>query len=134
MSEIVYRALPIVASLALLIYLFVLLRSHRIRERYVYLWVALGVGLFVLSVWPQAAFWLTDWMGFRTPANMLLTACSFLLLMGAISLSTTVSGLEEDRRRLVEEIALLDARVRKLESGRHSSRSATQEDSPEDQG
>ena len=92
------------------------------------------MGLFVLSVWPHAAFWLTDWMGFRTPANMLLTACSFLLLMGAISLSTTVSGLEEDRRRLVEEIALLDARVRKLESGQtHSDRAATQQDSPEDQ-
>lgn len=44
MPEILYRALPIVASLLLITYLFMLLRSRRIRQSYVYLRGRLGGG------------------------------------------------------------------------------------------
>lgn len=116
MTEIFYRILPIAASLALLIYVFVLLRGHRVRERYVYAWMLLASGMLVLSIFPKMAFVVARWLGFQAPSNMLLAACSLLLLLTVIGLSTSISALEEDRRRLVEEIAILDARVRSVET------------------
>lgn len=120
MSEILYRLLPIIASAGLLFYLFYLLRTHRVRERYVYLWFLLAIGMLILSVFPGAAFLIASFLGFETPANMLLAACSLILLLSAVSLSTAISGLEEDRRRFVEEIALLDARLRNVETDSQS--------------
>lgn len=118
MTDILYRLLPVIVSAGLLIYLFFLLRSHRVRERYVYLWMILGLGMLVLSIFPQAAFAVSRWLGFAAPSNLLLVSCSVFLLLTAINLSTAISGLEEDKRRFVEEIAILDARVRELEASR----------------
>ncbi|MFT3944838.1 MAG: DUF2304 domain-containing protein [Ancrocorticia sp.] len=115
MTEILYRLFPIVVSVGLLAYIFVLLRSHRVRERYVWVWLILGVGMLVLSIVPQLAFTVSDWLGFEAPSNLLLVSCSVFLLIAVMNLSTAISALEEDRRRFVEEIALLDARIRELE-------------------
>lgn|GEM_PF-2759895 len=116
MSNILYQLLPIAASLFLLGYIFFLLRGHRVRERYIWVWVLLGVGMLVLSIFPQLAFSVSGWIGFESPSNLLLASCSLFLLAAVINLSTSISGVEEDRRRLVEEIAILDARVRELET------------------
>ena len=115
MTDILYRLLPIVVSLGLLAYIFVLLRGHRVRERYIWVWLVLGVWMLVLSIFPQLAFAFSGWLGFRTPSNLLLAACSAFLLVTVISLSTAISSIEEDRRRFVEELAIMDERVRQLE-------------------
>lgn len=115
MTEVLYRLLPFVVSVGLLAYIFFLLRSHRVRERYVWLWLILGLGMLVLSIFPETAFVVSRWFGFQTPSNMLLAACSGFLLLTAINLSTAISSLQEDRRRFTEELAIMDARVRELE-------------------
>ena len=115
MTDILYRLFPIAVSVGLLGYIFVLLRSHRVRERYVWVWLVLGVGMLVLSIFPQLAFIVSGWFGFQAPSNLLLVSCSVFLLITVMNLSTAISGVEEDRRRFVEEIALLDARIRELE-------------------
>jgi hypothetical protein len=76
----------------------------------------LGIGMLVLSIYPRAAFSVSNLLGFKSPSNLLLVACSVFLLLTVINLSTAISRLEEDRRRLVEEIALLDVRLRAIES------------------
>lgn len=122
MTDILYRFLPIVVSVGLLAYIFFLLRSHRVRERYVWVWLVLGAGMLVLSLFPQLAFAVSGWFGFQAPSNLLLVSCSVFLLITVMNLSTAISGLEEDRRRFVEEIALLDARIRELEDAQARSK------------
>ncbi len=122
MTDILYRLFPIAVSVGLLGYIFVLLRSHRVRERYVWVWLVLGVGMLVLSIFPQLAFIVSGWFGFQAPSNLLLVSCSVFLLITVMNLSTAISGLEEDRRRFVEEIALLDARICELEDAQAESK------------
>ncbi len=129
MPDVIYRLLPIITAVVLVIYLFLLVRSHRVREHYVWVWMLLGAGMFVMSLVPQTAFVVSRWLGFQTPSNMLLAACSIFLLLAVINLSTAISGLEEDRRRFVEELALMEARVRLLEAANEA---ATNRDTSEE--
>ncbi len=105
--------LALTASLALVVFLVYLLRSRRIREKYVVLWIVLAVGVLVLSVFPQAAFTISDLVGIQTPSNLVLASAVFVLLMVCIHLSVAVSHLEEAQRRLVEESAILRLELEK---------------------
>lgn len=120
MPTFLYRILPIVAAITLILYLFLSLRSRRIKETYVYLWFVLGACMLILAIWPAAAYRAADFLGFQTPSNMLLAACCFFLLINAISLSISLSALQEDRRRLVEESALHAAELRQIEQRLHN--------------
>lgn len=131
LTEILYQFFPISISLGLLAYLFYLLRSQRVRERYVWVWLVLGVGMLILSIFPEVAFTVSRWLGFQAPSNLLLVSCSVFLLITVINLSTAISGVDEDRRRLTEEIALLDARVRDLENTARSKQIRTKGPRPQ---
>lgn len=126
MSEIVYRALPVLAAVVLLAYLFTLLRGRKIKQRYVYLWSILALGVVVLALWPNLALRAADLVGFETAANLLLSVAAFVLLISAMSLSKAVSALEQRQERLVEDIALLEQRLREVEkSDEHSEGAAS---------
>lgn len=118
MSAWMVRLLPIIAAIFFLFYLGWMLRSRRLKQTYLYIWFIIGIGLLVIAIWPRLLFWASDLLGFQRASNMILVAASFILLIISIQLSTAVSGLQEDRRRLVEEIAILDARVLALEQTR----------------
>lgn len=122
MSSFSYHALPIVAAIVLLVYLATLLRGQKIRQRYVYLWGILALGVLLLAMWPGLALKAAAWLGFETAANMLLAIAAFVLLLSSMSLSKAVSVLERRQDRLVEEIALLEQRVRELEGNGKESR------------
>lgn len=114
MTEIIFRALPIVASLLFLFYLFSVIRSRKIKERYLYKWLFLGVVLLLASIFPQSLFWLAETLGFKVAANLIFTVAIFILMFAVLHLSKTASTHEENQRRLVEEIAILNDQVRSL--------------------
>ena len=113
--SIVLRILPIAVAVVLRVYLFHLLRSRSLQQRYVYLWSFLIGGVTLLALWPQAAISFATFIGFETAANLLLSFASFILLISLISNSVSVSALERDKEKLVEDIALLEERISTLE-------------------
>lgn len=116
MSAWMVRLLPVIAALCFLLYLWWLLRSRRLKQTYVYIWFIIGIGLLVIAIWPPLLFWVSDLLGFQRASNMILVAAAFILLVISIQLSAAVSALQEDRRRLTEEIAILEARLGRVES------------------
>ena len=52
-----------VASILLLLVVFELIRSRRLRERYALLWLATGVVLLVLSAWRGGLNTIAGWLG-----------------------------------------------------------------------
>lgn len=87
--------------------LFFLLRTRRIREKYAGIWIVLALAVVVLGIFPGVAFWLSDLVGVETPVNLLFALAFVVLLAVCIQLSSEVSNLEEETRTLAEEIALL---------------------------
>ena len=93
-------------SIALVVFLFFLLRTRRLREKYAFIWLAVAVVICVLGAFPDLVLRLARLAGVQTAANLLFAASLFVLLFVCIQLSVEVSGLEEETRTLAEEVAI----------------------------
>jgi hypothetical protein len=105
-------AFAVVLCAILLGLLFVLMRRRRLREKYAAIWIVLSLGVLVIAIFPNVAFWLAEVARVNTPVNLLFAVSAAVLLVVCIQLSTEVSALEEETRTIAEELALLRLEVR----------------------
>lgn len=101
----------------LVVLIFLLLRTRKVREKYVGIWLALAVAVVVMAVFPGLAFWLSDLVGVETPVNLLFATGFAVVLAVCIQLSSEVSALEEETRTIAEELALLRLEVESARGG-----------------
>lgn len=92
-----------------------LLRRRQLREKYAALWLAVGVGVAVLGVFPGLLDWVADQLNVADPPNLLFFAAAVLVLVVEVHLSWELSRMEEKARVLSEEIAFLTMRMELLE-------------------
>ncbi|UZN01905.1 DUF2304 domain-containing protein [Cellulomonas sp. S1-8] len=114
-------AFAVASCVALVAFLLVLLRTRKLREKYVVVWIALALGVTVLSLFPDVVGTLARWAGVQTPSNLLFAASLLVLLLVCIQLSAEITALEEETRTLVEEVALLRLDVERGFIGPHAS-------------
>lgn len=87
-----------------------LVRRRQLREKYAFLWLAVGVVALVMSFTRHTLDRIAHAMGIDYgPSALFFFAILFLLGIVA-QLSSEVSRLEERSRRLAEEIAIMRAR------------------------
>lgn len=108
---------PFALALTALVVIFVLLllRTRRLREKYAAIWLVLAVMVLVLAVFPDLALWVAEVVGVETPVNLLFSSAIVVLLAVCIQLSSEVSALEEETRTVAEELALLAERVDRID-------------------
>ncbi len=97
----------LVVAVLLLVALFWLLRTQRLREKYSVLWFAVIVGVVLLTFVPAITGGLTALVGVTTPINLIFILAFLVLLVVCIQLSIEISHLEESARTVAEEVALL---------------------------
>jgi hypothetical protein len=102
-----------IASLLLLLVVFELLRSRRLRERYALLWLLTGVVLLVLSLWRGGLNTIAGWFGISgyPPAILFAVGILFILLV-LLHYSTVISRLSDQSTILAQRLALLEERFR----------------------
>jgi hypothetical protein len=100
-----------IASVLLLLVVFELIRSRRLRERYAILWLVTGVVLLVLSVWRDGLNTIAGWFGISgyPPAILFAVAILFILLV-LLHYSTVISRLSDQSTILAQRLALLEER------------------------
>ncbi len=101
------------ASILLILVVFELIRSRRLRERYALLWLATGVVLLVLSAWRGGLNTIARWLGVTgyPPAVLFAVAVLFILLV-LLDYSTVISKLSDQNTVLAQRIGLLEQRLR----------------------
>lgn len=92
-----------------------LLKKGRLTVRYSIIWLMAGGALLVFAVFPYIVLVLRDWLNMEMPVNFIFTLVLAFVLLLLLSLSTIVSGFAEKLKRLAQENALLEKRVRELE-------------------
>ena len=92
-----------------------LLKKGRLTVRYSLIWLMAGGALLVFAVFPYIVLVLRDWLNMEMPVNVIFTLVLAFVLLLLLSLSTIVSGFAEKLKRLAQENALLEKRVRELE-------------------
>lgn len=104
----------LVVSVSILVFLFNLVRSRRLREKYVALWMLVGLVIVALTLFPRLLFWLSHLVGVQLPSNLLFALAIFLLLGVTLQLSLEVSKTEEKARTLAEHVAILNLQITEL--------------------
>jgi hypothetical protein len=99
------------ASLVLLLVVFELIRSRRLRERYALLWLLTATVLLVLSVWRGGLGRVASTLGVAYPPTALLAIASLFMLLVLLHYSTVISRLSDQNTILAQKLALLEARL-----------------------
>ncbi|HEY6962562.1 MAG TPA: DUF2304 domain-containing protein [Gaiellaceae bacterium] len=100
------------ASLVLLLVVFELVRSRRLRERYALLWLLTGLVLVALSAWRGGLNTIAGWLGVRgyPPAVLFAVGLLFVILV-LLHYSTVISRLSDQNTILAQRLALLELEV-----------------------
>jgi len=118
------RGLAIAATLALLLFVFELVRRKHLSERYAILWLLAATTLFVLAAWKGLLTSLSHDVGISYPPSALFAVAIGLIVIILMYFSLVVSRLSDQNKILAQRLALLQQRVE--ESGEHSLRGAGQ--------
>jgi len=107
-----------IGSVLLLLIVLELIRGRRLKERYALLWLVTGLVLLVLSAWRGGLNTIAGWLGVGTyPPAILFAAAIMFVIAVLLHYSTVLSKLTDDSVLLAQEVALLRARLDRLESG-----------------
>lgn len=83
--------------------------------KYSLLWLALAVVLVIFAVFPYVVYVLRDLLDVQMPVNLVFMLMFCFVLLVLLSLSIGVSQLADKCKRLTQENAILEKRVRDLE-------------------
>jgi hypothetical protein len=100
------------ASVILVLVVFELIRSRRLREQYALLWLVTGIVLVILSAWRGGLNTIAGWLGVRgyPPAVLFAVGLMFVILV-LLHYSTVISKLSDQNVVLAQKLALLEARL-----------------------
>jgi hypothetical protein len=102
-----------VASVLLLLFVFELIRTRRLRERYALLWLLTGFVILALSLWRGGLNTIAGWAGVETyPPAVLFAIGSLFILAVLLHYSTVISKLSDQNVILAQRLALLEAELR----------------------
>lgn len=111
----VQRGLAIAGTLALLLFVFELVRRKHLSERYAILWLLAAVTLFVLAVWKGLLTSLSNDVGISYPPSALFAVAIGLIVVLLMYFSLVVSRLSDQNKILAQRLALLQQRVEESE-------------------
>lgn len=105
----------IVSAFLVLVVVFDLLRRRRVRERHALWWIVAGVVALVVAVFPGLLTGTASLLGVTVPTNLGFFLSTIVLFLVSVQHSAELTVLEEKTRTLAEDVALHDARIRRLE-------------------
>ena len=106
----------IIAVILFFVILIWLLRKNRLELRYALLWFFCGVIMLVLAIFPRLLDRFAQFAGIYSSVNALFAVALFFALMLILSLTSIVSREKQEIVRLIQELAVLENRVEKLET------------------
>lgn len=109
------QAVAITGSIAFLLVVLEAVRRRRLKEAYSLLWLFLGLVFLTLALWRKGLEFISTSIGiYYAPSTLFLfMICAIFLILFQYSILLTRRS--EDMRRLTQESALAEERIRALE-------------------
>lgn len=101
------RLFSISVAISLLILVFYLIYKKRLKEQYALLWILLSLGILFFSIFRDTLAQLADFFGVFYAPSLLFMFSFLIFLLVLIQLSTVISKLKDDIKKLTQEIGLL---------------------------
>lgn len=93
-----------------------LMKKHRMYLKYALIWFVTSAIMILLAVFPNLLQYVFYLLGIQVYSNGIFAILIFFILVMLMILTSIVSGLNHKNRRLTQEIALLEKRIRDLEA------------------
>lgn len=107
-----------VLTIGVIIYFVVVLMFLKKKElalKYTLLWLAAGVVLGIMIVWPHTLTWFIHLLGITDNMNGLFILCIAFLMMILMSITSIVSKQTDKIKNLTQTISKMEKRIRELE-------------------
>ncbi len=114
--NIVLRIFFIVLTLLFLLYIIHLLSKKKLDLKYSLVWLAAGVGMLILAIFPDLVTILGSLVGIATPVSTVFVFAGIFMLAIILTLTVIVSHMNNRIYRLTQMQATLEKRVRELEN------------------
>lgn len=108
-------AVLVTGILVFAVIFFYYLVKRRLNLKYCLVWILGILTMLVATLFPFLVRWIASLMGIKTPINAVFIIYGFLMLLIVFSLTAIVSHLNNRVFRLVQNQAILEERIRKLE-------------------
>ena len=95
--------------------LVILLKQKKLSLRYTLLWLLADLVLLIVAIFPGIINWFMSIVGIVSPVNTVFAIEAIFVLVIMLSLTCIVSQENRKIRKLIQENALLEKRVRDLE-------------------
>lgn len=110
------QGLAILVSLSLLVLVLDLVRRKKLTEEYSFVWILCALALLGLSIGRGVLDRLAPAIGIHYPPAALLLVLILFVFVASLSFSVAISRQRQQIERLIEESAILEAKLRDLES------------------
>ena len=108
------QIIAIVTSILLLVLVIELVRRKKLSEEYSFVWIICALALLILSIGRRVLDVVAVALGIYYPPAALILVLILFVFVASLSFSVVVSKQRRQIERLIEDAALLEARVREL--------------------
>jgi hypothetical protein len=105
------QILAIMASLGFLLYIARLIVKGKLREEYAIIWIVCTLVLVVFSFWRDGLEVFSRILGIYEAPNMVFTGAIFAIMIYLLHLSIVLSKVQEQNKKLAQELALLKEKL-----------------------
>ena len=105
----------VIAAGALLLLVIELVRRRKLREEFSLIWLAVGIGMILLSLSRDLLTQISLAVGIFAPTNLLFLAAILFIFCLLLYLSIVITRLSNENKKIVQEIALLKHERTRLE-------------------
>lgn len=109
------RIFALVLITVYFVVIFSLLRKKKFALKYSLLWFFAVILMLIVVIWPDVLEWGADLFGIEVASNGLFAICILLEIMIMISITSVISDLTNRMTSMVQNMALMEKRIRNLE-------------------
>ncbi|WP_270508019.1 DUF2304 domain-containing protein [Eubacterium limosum] len=113
------RVFFIIIAIILIMYIYHNVKKNMLSQDESILWIIGAFFILILSIWPNIVIWLADIVGIAYPPSFLFLITSVFLVVFLFRNSQQISVLKEKNKELIQDLALLEKRLRDLETLRN---------------
>ena len=113
------QKLQIILIVAIVFYFVIILyflKKKALELKYTLIWIVAGGVMLILVAFPRLMYIIVRYLGIQSSMNGLYIALIAFIIMILMTLTSIVSRLAYKAKTLTQEIALIEKRVRDLES------------------
>lgn len=112
------RNIQFIFIVTILIYLGIivhLLKNKKLNLKYTLLWILSGIILLIITLFPGMMFAISNIMSIKTPINSAFILAGMFVIIILITMTSIVSELNGKIRNLIQEVAILEKKIREIE-------------------